>query len=665
MRVKKSMSMLIILCFSMLWPVYAYAQEDVSDINEHEQRVIDYAMSQGYKTRKNGVVTYYAVTESGRAALERKMRRVAWTREDADMVINSEPTEADLQEQLEKGYIYVYSVDDPSKDDDNSEENIDNPGGNIDNPEDNAVDFDGNITKPDNNKKPSEEIEDNKIEESQKIENSDNQQSIVDSNGNSNMVAEDNNEKISNISGQAQSIFQSSQNKALAIWNAVISDSNSNGKQNSSGNGADKKESSQNKTSNSAKESNSDSTTSLIKETLSQIEKENREKSKFSSYKMISQEDADIKIECTPNSDEVKILDKNGNLILSYTDSNVTSKGIEGNIIHIEWLIPVALILLFISLACVYIGIRRGYYARATKDGMPSSKKGRNILSIIMRLVLIICILVVFIIASLFSGMFRSSNIIQALNNSSYYEYAYAEMAKNTVRILEENNIDSLVLADILDYDNFILVIKQQIEKQVSTLDGEMNIEKTQEDIKTKLNEYYKNQEEKKIAESETEETKEEKKDKKVQRKEKVNIITNSIMSNYKEYADFYPSHFIRQLKRDLRAVLQIVFPVVCFTILINMVALYYLFQRRYKGIGYIGGSMAVSGLIACIVSAIIYTKQPYTKLYLSPEYLYHFLLTYLDNGIKPFFIISVLLVILSITILALNKILFPKKHRR
>ena len=675
MKIKRVLSILIILCFAVIWP--SIAKADMTEINEHEQRVIDEAAVRQYTL--NGKT--YITTESGMEALKRKMRTVDLDRRDADNLIDSEPTEDELEEQLAKGYIKIVS---DSSTPDSSEEPTTTPQPTTATPQ-------STTAKPQSTQATSQSASTTKTPQSaatldQNVTNNSNivggdngndtnqqvnQQNAGNSDVNSNTTVTSNNAKSSNTSGQSGSIPQSSQGKALSIWNAIVSDLNEKKEKNSSNSSTNKKKSSdkektsdKKESSTSSKKTSSDSTTSLVEETLSQIEDENRAKSKFSSYKMLSKEDAAMQIVCETSSDEVKLIGKNGETILSYTDSSVTSKGIEGNVVHVEWMIPFVLVLLFISIVCVYVEFKQGCHAAVTQNKVEPSKKIRNILSVIMRLILTICILIVFVVAGLFSGMFRSSNVTQALNNSSYYEYAYTEMAKNTVRILEENNIDSLALADILNYNDFVLVVKQQIEKQLSTPDGTINIEETQENVKTKINEYYKAEEEKKIKESGQEETKEEKKARNVKRKEKANVITNSIMTNYKKYADFYPSHFIRQVKRDLRAVFQVVLPVVALTILTNLIALYRLYGRRYKGIGYIGHSVAFSAVIACIVSGFVYMREPYIKLYLSPEYLYQFILTYLNSGAKIFLIISAFLVVLAVAILALNRIIFPKRRR-
>ncbi len=652
MKTKRVISILMLLCFIIIWP--SNARADMTDINEHEQRVIDAAI-EGYVLDGKK----YVATESGIAALQRKMRTVDLDERDADNLIESQLTEQDLDEQLEKGYIKLVG-------DDSTTGTTATPQGttaaaqgttNVQN----TTSISGNsTTAPDSTTSAAAGVQSTTSGGSgNNVNQQVNQQNNQSSNGNSNATVLDNDS--SNTSRQNASISQSSQAKAASIWNAVVSDANTENEK-SSGEDSTNGSSSGVNSDNSSGQSSTGSKTSALEETLSEIESENKEKSESSSYKMLSEEDADMKIISETDSDKVSIVDKNGDTILSYTDSDVKSKGIEGNVIHTEWLIPLSLILLFISVVFIYVEYKQGCYNK-TRDGVAPSKKVRSILSIAMRLILIVCIVLVLIPAGLFSSLFRSSSVMQALNNSSYYEYAYAEMAKNTVRILEENDIDSLALADVLDYDDFVLVIKQQIEKQLSTLDEELSIDKTQENVSEKLNEYYKDAEEKQLEESGVTETKEEKKARKVQRKEKVNIITNSIMTNYKKYADFYLAHFIRQVKRDLRAVFQIVLPIAGLTILVNIFALYHLYRRRYKGVGYIGGSMAVTALITLIASGAIYKIKPYANLYLSPGYLYQFVLDYFTQGAKTYLIISAFLLVLAVIVLILNKIIFPKKR--
>lgn len=656
MKTKRVISILMLLCFIIIWP--SNARADMTDINEHEQRVIDAAI-EGYVLDGKK----YVATESGIAALQRKMRTVDLDERDADNLIESQLTEQDLDEQLEKGYIRLVS-------DGSSTGTTATPQGTTSaaqgtttasqttNPQTTTSTSGNSTTAPYSTTSAGTGAQSTTAGGSgNNVNQQVNQQNNQSSNGNSNATVLDNDS--SNISRQNASISQSSQAKAASIWNAVVSDANAENQKSSGDNSTDGGSSN---SGDSSGQSSTGSKTSALEETLSEIESENKGKSESSSYKMLSEEDADMKIISDTDSDKVSIVDKNGDTVLSYTDSDVTSKGIEGNIVHIEWLIPLSLILLFISIVFIYVEYKQGCYSKA-RDGVVPSKKGRRSLSIIMRLILIVCIILVLIPAGLFSSLFRSSSVMQALNNSSYYEYAYAEMAKNTVRILEENDIDSLVLADVLDYDDFVLVIKQQIEKQLSTLDEELSTDKTQENVSEKLNEYYKDAEEKQLEESGVTETKEEKKARKVQRKEKVNIITNSIMTNYKKYADFYLAHFIRQVKRDLRAVFQVVLPIAGLTIIVNIFTLYHLYRRRYKGVGYIGGSMAVTALLALIASGALYVMKPYTNLYLSPGYLYQFAIDYFTQGVKTYLIISAFLLVLAVIVLILNKIIFPKKR--
>lgn len=665
MKTKRVISILMLLCFFIIWP--SNARADMSDINEHEQRVIDAAI-EGYVLDGKK----YVATESGIAALQRKMRTVDLDARDADNLIESQLTEQDLDEQLEKGYIKLVSDDSTTGTTATPQGTTATPQGTTAaaqtptaNSQTTTATSQNSTTTPysttgstSGSQGTTSRENNNNINTNQQV----NQQNNQSSNKNSNMTVLDSDS--SNIGGQNANVSQGSQAKAFSIWNAVVSDANAQ-KQESSGDSStdNKGDSSQANSGNSSNQSSADSKTSLVEETLSAIESENKEKGEFSSYKMRSEEDADIKIVCEIGSDEVKIVDKNGNTVLSYTDPDVTSEGIEGNVVHVEWLIPISLILLFISIVFIYVEFRQGCYSKM-QSGVTPSQKVRSILSIMMRIILIVCILLVFVASGLFSSLFRSSSVTQALNNSSYYEYAYTEMAKNTVRILEENDIDSLALVDVLNYDDFVLVIKQQIQKQLSTLDEELSIEKTQDNVNAKIDQYYEDAEEKQLQESGTEETKDEKKARKVARKEKTNVITNSVMTNYKKYADFYPAHFIRQVKRDLRATFQIVLPIAGLTILINIFALYHLYRRRYKGIGYIGGSIAVAAFGSLIASGVIYKIKPYTNFYLSPEYLYQFVLRYLSQGVQTYLTISVFLLILAIVVLGLNRIIFPKKRR-
>ncbi len=135
-------------------------------------------------------------------------------------------------------------------------------------------------------------------------------------------------------------------------------------------------------------------------------------------------------------------------------------------------------------------------------------------------------------------------------------------------------------------------------------------------------------------------------------------------MTNYKKYADFYMAHFIRQLKRDVKAVFQVVVPIAALTLLINVIGLYNLFFRRYKGIAKIGISMASINILALAAFGFVFLKKVYANIYVSPKYLYYFVLTYLDDAVKPFLVISILLLILAGVIFILNQMIFRRRQQ-
>lgn len=732
MKTKKIMSIVIILCVLIISSGNV-AAADKTEINENEQRVIDAAIA-GYTFEGKK----YVVTDSGLAALERRMRKTDLNEKDANNLINSKLTAYDIQEQLQKGYITLatdgssngslpYSPTDapenpdsdrntdPSEPDSETndtgtdstgitdETNTDGTGDtktDTDGTGDTKTDTDGtgttntdtesadskkgnsktNDTSDGSDKVESDETDEGKASDttaasgnpkgsgsdSEKTGSSSDskQQSKSGSNSNesaaSGKVASASSAKTgAKISNEETVSYRSSESKASSIWDAIVSDF-SEGKTGSFGSDSSSKDSDSSSKNSSL---DTDSKTSLLEETLSLFDSENKQESKLSSYKMVSKDKADIKILCSADSEEMEILDKDGDTVLSFSDSDVKSNGVEGNIIHIEWMIPLFFVLLFISVVLGYVTFRQSDYMKSKKSES-FNKDGRIILSVVSTVIMIVCILTGLFTTGLAAGLFRSSTALQAVNNSSYYEYAYAQMAENTVRILEENNIDPLTLTEVLDYDNFTLVVKQQIERQLSTPKDSFSVEKTQNNVSEKLEEYYKTAEAKELEEKKTQETKDQKKQRQMERKTKVNAITNSIMTNYKKYAEFYLAHFIRQVKRDVRAVLQIVFPIAALTGLVNLFTLYCLNQRRkYATINYMGGALAVSALATLAGFAILFAKKPYANLYLSPEYLYQFILSYFNQGAKTFCIISGFFVILAILLLILNRILFFKKR--
>lgn len=483
-------------------------------------------------------------------------------------------------------------------------------------------------------------------------------------------------------------ITKSSKSKANSIWNAILydteendtssseekssskksdetsldrsnsekSDSTGESSDESSSEGTDSKKSSE-------KEEDSTKLSSVLEQTLEQIEDSNAEKSNLTSYKMPSEKDSDMQIITESDSDKVEITNQNGDTVLSYTSSDVTSDGIEGNVIHIEWIIPLVLVLLFVSIVCIYVEFKHGYFTKMREEDKKPNGSIRGILSGVMTVSLFICVAAIFVGTTLFAGAFRSATVTKALENSSYYEYAYANMVQNTVRILAENNIDTSALSETLSYDEFSSVVKKQIQKQLSTLDGSTNISKIKKEVNAEIVQYYEKQEKEEQKESGETLTKKEKKENKEAREANANIITNSIMTNYEKYADFYVAHFIRQVKRDVRAVFQIVFVVAALTSVIDIVGLYRLYEKRYKGLHRIALPFLIVSLLGIISSAIVYFAKPYSMIYLTPEYMYYFALKYFDSATKTLLVSSAGLLIVAIAILGFTRKAFPKKQ--
>ncbi len=699
MKKKGILSFFLVLCLCMFWSGNAQAAP-FEVINENEQRVIDAAATTKYEYKGQ----LYVTTPSGMAALKRDMQRRDLDSDAADKLISGDLiSDAEMEKRIAQGYVEVYKEnsglgEEGSSNDDTTppsgnEGNLGNPengsgngsGGGGSNPDNGLGNGSGGGgSNPDNGSSNGSggggsNPDNGSSNGSGGGESNPGNGSGNGSGGGASNSGNGSGSGASNLGngsgngsggGASQIAPQTSDGKSQSIWNAIISDLNMNkniasdekGTSNNNSNTASNDSSSEDSSedTSSTKSTTLSPLTSAVKETLGLMEEDNKAKSKLSSYKMLSEQDAGVKIISETGS--VKIVDKKGKTILSYDDSNKNSQGIEGSIIHVEWTIPLALVLLFISILCIYIEFKQGYYLRERKKEV--NQKIRVFLKVVMEFILVVNILSIFLSSVLFSGMFRSSSVMQALNNSTYYEYSYAQMAENTVRILAENDVDPLALENTLQYDDFVLVIKQQIEKQLSTLDETMAMEKTKENIDTEINNYYKTEEEKQLKEAGVTETKKEKKERKIKRREKSNIITNSIMANYKKYADFYPAHLLRQVKRDFRAVAQVVFPIAALNMLINMVGIYHLYRRRYKGIGGIGKSVAVSAVLSFFASIFLFVKKPYTAFYLSPEYLYHFVLSYCDNAVKTSVILSGLLLGIALIIFIFNQIMFPRKTR-
>lgn len=212
---------------------------------------------------------------------------------------------------------------------------------------------------------------------------------------------------------------------------------------------------------------------------------------------------------------------------------------------------------------------------------------------------------------------FNDNQILDSLSESGYYHKTYDEMITNVHALLKVSGSEENVCDEVLSFEKYMFTAKNQMR---STLEGK-DTTTTFDEVEAELSAALAN------AESLSENAK--------------GMLAGAVVVMYQAAVKNVVGDMAYVVSNTIYAGTKSA--VVLYMISMVLAILMLLFSDRYKhrGVRKMGYSCILAGVIALVFGAWIGLAKPYTALYVSPDYLYLFLVCLIRSCIKVLMIIA------------------------
>ena len=231
---------------------------------------------------------------------------------------------------------------------------------------------------------------------------------------------------------------------------------------------------------------------------------------------------------------------------------------------------------------------------RRARPGHSKRRKIRRYTRNVLTVTTMLSLVATFILLGSYIALFNKDAIMQNMQSSGYFRYAYSEyisgMAKEAVSGKSITDMDKIV-----SYEDYLFTIKQN---SLKILDGQTNI---------------------RIPDS------------------NVTPYIYNMKNSYMQL--FYVAGVFTILSAVLGTVLMI-----------------FMDQRRERGIKHFAAAELIASIVIIIVTTIMATKKPYLHLYIEPDYLYLFLMECIQWGVKVMTSISAFCVVVGMILIGVYK---------
>lgn len=206
--------------------------------------------------------------------------------------------------------------------------------------------------------------------------------------------------------------------------------------------------------------------------------------------------------------------------------------------------------------------------SRKARRGHSKRRKIRHYTRAVMTGTTAVALLGVFLMIGVYVGLFNVDAIMQNMQSSGYFRYAYseyiAELATEAYSNAVDGQVDVSSMEKVSTYEEFLFTIKQN---SIKILNGETNIR-----------------------------------------------IPDSNVTPY-----------IYNLKESFMDIFHVGGICMILSIVLGIILMVYMDQRRERGVKHTAASVLIAAAIMIIVSAVMVVNKPYLHLYIEPDYLYLF----------------------------------------
>ncbi len=296
--------------------------------------------------------------------------------------------------------------------------------------------------------------------------------------------------------------------------------------------------------------------------------------------------------------------DANASVKLENGDIVVTTKDNEKiNLTKSEKLIPdryvyyldvFAIVVFVVTLVCVVIlllskcMVFKKPKSRRVRPGHTKRRKIRRYTRNTLTITTAISFIMIFAFTGIYISVFNKNTIMQNMQSSGYFRYAYSEYISELANEYKENN---KISESIASYEDFLFTVKQNSMK---ILDGETDIR-----------------------------------------------IPDSNVSPY-----------ITNIKKSYIQAFTVAGIIFIANTLIGVIFMIFMDQRRERGVKHTAVSELIASTVAVVVTVYMAFLKPYLHLYIEPDYLYLFIMECILWSVKVMTSISAFAVCLAMMLI-------------
>jgi hypothetical protein len=307
----------------------------------------------------------------------------------------------------------------------------------------------------------------------------------------------------------------------------------------------------------------------------------------------------DASASVTLDEDDIVITTKDKEVISLSKNEPIISDKIVQIACGVNWFVfgitVLCAIILFVTKCMVFFKPKN----RRARPGHSKRRKIRHNTRAVLTVTTAVSILELLLLLTIYIGLFNKDAIMQNMQSSGYFRYAYseyvAENAKELYSDFKDGALDSDEVNSVMDYEEYLFTIKQN---SLKILDGVTDI-----------------------------------------------IIPDSNVVPY-----------IYNLEQSYNQFFSVGGVLTILNVVLGIILMVFMDQRRERGLKHTAAAMVSAGFAMIIFTFIMVVGKPYLHLYIEPDYLYLFLMECIKRTVTVMASVTAFAVVLGMILVGMYR---------
>ena len=315
-------------------------------------------------------------------------------------------------------------------------------------------------------------------------------------------------------------------------------------------------------------------------------------------------EEAEVSVQM--ESDEIVVTTKEQEQITISKDGSIVPEwilNVTAVLAVVMFVITIGCAVILFATKCMCFKKRKG---RKARPGHSKRRKIRHNTRAVLTITTAISAIGVLLMVGIYITLFNKNAIMQNMQSSGYFRYAYSEyissLAEDVQKSAEDGNFDAANVDKIQSYDEYLFTIKQS---SLNALDGDMEV-----------------------------------------------VVPDSNVAPY-----------IYNLKVGYMQMFRMAGIFMILNVIIGIVLMIFMDQRRERGVKHTSFSFLIASLVMGAFTLIMAISKPYTQLYIEPDYLYLFLMECIERCITIMTRVTAFGVVIGALLIGVYKTMMNKKE--